>query len=129
MSDNRGDLTHKYMEAVMGFLDKIKDKATDAATKHSDKISGGLNKAGDMLDKRTKGKYTDKIVTGKAKVGEGLSKLDNSRDITSTNPTGQPTDSPGTSPTSSQGSVMDDATPITTEATSSVPPRQQSPQL
>ena len=67
----------------MGFLDKIKDqasglkdKAVDTAAKNSDKITVGLDKAGDFVDKQTKGKYTDKIKTGKVKAKQGLEKLE-----------------------------------------------------
>ena len=67
----------------MGFLDKIKgqavtlkDMAVDTAVKNSDKISGGLDKAGEFADKQTKGKYTDKIQTGKVKAKQGLEKLE-----------------------------------------------------
>jgi hypothetical protein len=71
------------MEVPMGFLDKVKvqagdllDKAVDTAAKNSDKITEGLDKAGDFVDKRTKGKYTDKIATGKVKAKQGLEKLE-----------------------------------------------------
>lgn len=67
----------------MGFLDKLKgqasglkDKAVEAVGQNSDKIHGGLDKAGEMLDKQTKGKYSDKIQTGTAKAKEGITKLD-----------------------------------------------------
>ncbi len=67
----------------MGFLDKLKvqakdlkDKAVDTASKNSDKITTGLDKAGDFVDKKTQGKYSDKIATGKAKAKEGLDKLE-----------------------------------------------------
>ena len=58
----------------MGFLDKMKVKAADAVDKHGDKISGGLDKAAGMVDKRTNGKYSDKIEMGKAKAKERLEK-------------------------------------------------------
>jgi len=66
----------------MGFLDKFKGKAADVVGKHGDKISGGLDKAGEFADKKTKGKYSDKIATGKGKIGEGMNKLDKTPDIT-----------------------------------------------
>lgn len=110
----------------MGFLDKFKGKAVDAVDKHGDKISGGLDKAGDMLDKRTKGKYTDKIQSGRAKVDEGMTKLDKSGgDITRsdratsyTTPTPPPSDAiPPPVPTG--GSVHTD--PATFDTPSSQP--------
>ena len=85
-----GHLTGTSMEAIMGFLDKFKDKAADAVGKHGDKISGGLDKAGEFADKKTKGKYTDKIAMGKGKIGEGMSKLDKTPDITSSRTTSSP---------------------------------------
>ena len=71
----------------MGFLDKFKGKAADVVGKHGDKISGGLDKAGEFADKKTKGKYSDKIATGKGKIGEGMNKLDKTPDITSSGTT------------------------------------------
>ncbi|MBA2445367.1 MAG: antitoxin [Nocardioidaceae bacterium] len=67
----------------MGFLDKVKGKAADAVDKHGDKISGGLDKAGQFVDKKTKGKYSDKIATGKEKISGGMDKLEKSPEATS----------------------------------------------
>ena len=64
----------------MGFLDKLKSKATEAVDKHGDQIAGGLDKAAGMVDKRTKGKYSDKIKTGNQKAKDALDKLDNKND-------------------------------------------------
>jgi hypothetical protein len=100
------------MEVLMGFLDKLKDqasglkdKAVDTAAKNSDKITVGLDKAGDFVDKQTKGKYTDKIATGKVKAKQGLDKLEAKNSSGQTNPPPPPpgpdasgTGSPGTSP-------------------------------
>jgi len=78
----------------MGMFDKfktqaagLKDQAVDAVGKNKDKISEGLDKAGDFVDKRTEGKYTDKIQSGKAKVAEGLEKIDKKDDGTPPPPT------------------------------------------
>ncbi|MGB6056688.1 MAG: antitoxin [Microthrixaceae bacterium] len=60
----------------MGFLDKfkgraeeVKNKASDLAAEHGDKIDQGIDKAADLASKATKGKYDDKIegAAGKAK--------------------------------------------------------------
>ena len=64
----------------MGFLDKLKNKATEAVDKHGDQIAGGLDKAAGMVDKTTKGKYSDKIKTGNQKAKDALDKLDNKND-------------------------------------------------
>ena len=51
----------------MGFLDKfkgkggLKDKAVDFAKEHDDQVDQGIDKASDLVDDATKGKYTDKI--------------------------------------------------------------------
>ena len=49
----------------MGFLDKLKKQASTAADKHGDKIDGGIDKAGDAVNKATKNKYENHV--GKAK--------------------------------------------------------------
>jgi hypothetical protein len=52
----------------MGLLDSVKklgktakDKADDLAEQHGDKVKKGLDKVGDVVDKRTKGKHGAKI--------------------------------------------------------------------
>ncbi|MFI6259245.1 MULTISPECIES: antitoxin [Micromonospora] len=51
------------------------DKAKDFADKHDKQVDQGAEKAGDMADKRTGGKYDDKIDKGvdqaQARTGEG----------------------------------------------------------
>ncbi|MDG4760633.1 antitoxin [Micromonospora sp. WMMD710] len=51
------------------------DKAKDVADKHDKQVDQGLDKAGDMADKRTGGKYDDQIDKGvdqaQARTGEG----------------------------------------------------------
>ncbi len=64
----------------MGFLDKARAKATEAVDKHGDKIQQGLNKAGDMADKRTQGRHTDKITKAKSKAAEAMVKLNKKDD-------------------------------------------------
>lgn len=65
----------------MGFLDKLKDtanmakeKAAGAIDQHGPQIKDGIGKAGEALDKKTKGKYSDKIAKGTSKAGEALDK-------------------------------------------------------
>ncbi|MCL4135797.1 UNVERIFIED_CONTAM: hypothetical protein GTU68_047555 [Idotea baltica] len=50
----------------MGLLDKIKGMLGGNA----DKVKGGLEKAGDMVDEKTGGKFTDKIDMAEEKIGE-----------------------------------------------------------
>lgn len=102
----------------MGFLDKIKDqasvlkdKAVDTAVKNSDKITAGLDKAGELVDKKTKGKYTHHIETSKVKAKQGLEKLDTSTPPQpGTTPPPPPPDTFGT-PTPPPGYEDPDATP------------------
>ncbi|WUN08348.1 antitoxin [Micromonospora zamorensis] len=51
------------------------DKAKDFADKHDKQVDQGMEKAGDMADKRAGGKYDDKIDKGvdqaQARTGEG----------------------------------------------------------
>lgn len=52
----------------MGFMDKLK-----GLTKGREKqISGAVDKAGDLVDKKTKGKYTGHIDTVENKVDQAL---------------------------------------------------------
>ncbi|WP_072805347.1 antitoxin [Rhodococcoides yunnanense] len=48
----------------MGFADNLKglvDKGKKAAAENSDKIEDAVDKAGDFIDKKTDGKYADKV--------------------------------------------------------------------
>ncbi|MFF2127302.1 antitoxin [Streptomyces olivochromogenes] len=56
-------------------LKNLKDKAEEVAEAHGDTISDGLEKAGDIVDDKTDGKYTDKIETGVDKAQEYVEKL------------------------------------------------------
>ncbi|GGK58306.1 antitoxin [Nocardia camponoti] len=51
----------------MSFVDNLKglfDKGKETVEQNADKITGAVDKAGDFIDEKTKGKYSDKI--GKA---------------------------------------------------------------
>ncbi len=50
----------------MGLLDKIKAMLGGNA----DKIKGGVDKAGDVIDDKTGGKYTDKIEKAEDKIAD-----------------------------------------------------------
>ena len=48
----------------MGMMDKLneaKDKAMDVAEGQGDKIADGVDKATDIIDDKTGGKFTDKL--------------------------------------------------------------------
>jgi hypothetical protein len=64
----------------MGFLQDVKSKLTKAADSQGDKIGDGLEKAGDLVDKKTGGKYGDKIDTGIDKAKDALDDLDGKDD-------------------------------------------------
>ncbi|MEV8526444.1 antitoxin [Streptomyces sp. NPDC006692] len=66
----------------MGFLDNLKaklapakDKVSDLAQQHGDKIDHGLEKAARLVDEKTKGKYSDKIQSGTGKAKEALDRI------------------------------------------------------
>ncbi|MFJ9248135.1 antitoxin [Streptomyces sp. NPDC101776] len=56
-------------------LDKLKDKAEEIAEDHGDKISDGLEKAGDLVDEKTDGKHSEQIDTAVDKAQELLDRL------------------------------------------------------
>jgi len=64
----------------MGFLDDAKSKLTKAVDSQGDKIASGLEKAGGLVDKTTKGKYSDKIKSGVDKAKDALDGLDGKND-------------------------------------------------
>ncbi len=55
----------------MGFMDKVKGMLSQ----HSDKMTKGLDKAGEMADTKTKGKYSNQIKTGTQKAKDQADKL------------------------------------------------------
>ncbi|WP_306318062.1 MULTISPECIES: antitoxin [unclassified Streptomyces] len=66
----------------MGFLDSLKaklgpakGKVSDLAQQHGDKIDQGLDKAGKMVDEKTKGKYSDKIQMGTDKAKDAVDRM------------------------------------------------------
>jgi hypothetical protein len=64
----------------MSFFDKARAKLTDAVDKHGDKIAGGIDKAGEAVDKKTKGKHHGKIEGATSKARDALDKLDGKND-------------------------------------------------
>lgn len=45
----------------MGTFDELKDKATELIKGNPDKVDEAIDKAGDMLDEKTAGQYSDKV--------------------------------------------------------------------
>ncbi|THA57456.1 antitoxin [Streptomyces sp. A0958] len=66
-----------FMDSVKAKLAPAKDKVSDLAQQHGDKIDQGLEKAARTVDEKTKGKYSDKIVTGTQKAKDAVEKLSN----------------------------------------------------
>lgn len=64
----------------MGTFDNIKDKLSDLVDSSGDKISEGLDKAGEFIDSKTGGKHTDQIATGEEKLKDVLDGLDGKDD-------------------------------------------------
>ena len=64
----------------MGIFDEIKEKLTGAVDDHGDKIGEGLDKAGNAVNEKTGGQYSDKIDAGVDKAKDGLDSLDGQDD-------------------------------------------------
>ena len=64
----------------MGMFDKLKRKATKAVDEHGDQIARGIDKAASVADRKTGGKYADKIDKGAAGAKDALDKLDGKDD-------------------------------------------------
>lgn len=64
----------------MGFLDDAKDKLTSAVDSQGEKIADGLDKAADLIDDKTGGKFGDKIDLGAEKAKDALDGLDGKND-------------------------------------------------
>jgi uncharacterized protein YjbJ (UPF0337 family) len=67
---------------MAGFLDKAKDLARDVTgkakttvTENADKIDGGIDKAAEFVDEKTKGKYTDKIEKAQGAAHRAVEKI------------------------------------------------------
>ncbi|WP_299050109.1 antitoxin [uncultured Nocardioides sp.] len=65
---------------MSSFFSKLRGQAQKAVDQHGDKIAKGLDRAASEADKRTKGKYSDKIAKGRVKAQEQLAKMDDGND-------------------------------------------------
>ena len=83
--------------ALKDNLGKLASKAKVVAEKSGDKIASGVDKATDKIDKKTGGKYHDKL----EKVDNLASKLDKSKEgeAAATDPTSPAADGDTTPPT------------------------------
>jgi MT0933-like antitoxin protein len=64
----------------MGMFDNIKDKAQDLVDSQGDKVGEGLDKAGDFVDDKTGGKYSEQIDQGADRAKDALDGLDGQDD-------------------------------------------------
>jgi hypothetical protein len=56
----------------MGFLDKIKN----LASKNADKVETAIDKAGDIVDKKTQGKYASQVDKAQDAAKKAVNKTD-----------------------------------------------------
>ncbi|GAA0593165.1 hypothetical protein GCM10009534_29350 [Kribbella sandramycini] len=61
-------------------FDNLKDKATGAVDDHGDKVSEGLDKAGEFANEKTGGEHGDKIDKGTDFAKDRLDGLDGEND-------------------------------------------------
>jgi antitoxin protein of toxin-antitoxin system len=62
----------------MGLSDKLKqvtDKAKESAADHREQITNAVETAGVVADKRTRGRYSDKIAKATAKTGAAVDRF------------------------------------------------------
>ena len=59
----------------MGIGDFV-DKAKDLASEHEKEVGEGIDKAADLVDEKTEGKYSDQIDQGAEKAKEYVEDLD-----------------------------------------------------
>ncbi|WP_439937122.1 antitoxin [Nocardia sp. N13] len=71
----------------MSFLDKAKAKLTKAVDDHGDKIAGGIDKAGAMVNEKTGGKHAGRIDQATGKARDALDSLDGKNDDIGPGPT------------------------------------------
>jgi hypothetical protein len=53
----------------------IFDKAKETLSEHSEQVEGLIEKAGDFIDEKTEGKYTEQVDQGQTMAKEKLSDL------------------------------------------------------
>jgi MT0933-like antitoxin protein len=64
----------------MGLLDRFRSKAAQTVDDHGDQVGQGIEKAGDVVDDKTGGKYSDKVDTAQEKATDALENLDGKDD-------------------------------------------------
>lgn len=64
----------------MGIFDNLKDKAQDLVDSQGEKVGEGVDKAGELIDDKTGGKYSEQINQGEEKAKDALDGLDGQDD-------------------------------------------------
>jgi hypothetical protein len=99
----------------MGLSDKLKqftEKAKESAAEHREQISGAVETAGAIADKRTRGRYSDKIAKAASKTEAAVDRLAGP-------PSAEAQDAPGaTPPGASEGSPPAATPPPASEGSS-----------
>ncbi|MGI5378710.1 antitoxin [Streptomyces sp. CA-251387] len=85
----------------MGLMDNLKaklapakDKVSDFAQRHEDKVQHGIDRAARVVDEKTKGKYSNKIQSGTGKAKGAMDRLAHKGDDTATGTSTRPPDAP-----------------------------------
>ncbi|MCC3283616.1 antitoxin [Arthrobacter caoxuetaonis] len=63
-------------DGLKGKAGELKDRATELVGENADKIKGGIDHAGNFVDQKTGGKYSDKIDGFQAKASEAVENID-----------------------------------------------------
>ncbi|MGI8713824.1 MAG: antitoxin [Solirubrobacteraceae bacterium] len=85
----------------MGLSDRLKqfgDKAKESAVEHREEISNAVETMGGLADKRTGGKYTDKIAQAASKTEAAVDRFAGGDDASSEGQTAGTADAPVTEP-------------------------------
>lgn len=83
------------LETLKARLAPAKDKVSDLAQQHGDKVTHGLDKAAKVVDEKTKHKYSDKIQTSTGKAKGAMDRLAHKDGGDATPPPDVPTTPPG----------------------------------
>ena len=76
-------------DELKGKAGLLKDKAAEFVGENSDKVKGGIDKAGNFVDQKTGGKYSDKIDGIQSKASQAVDNLDRKQGPDTGNPSGQ----------------------------------------
>ena len=76
-----------FLDSLKAKLSPAKDRVSDLAQQHGGKIGNGLDKAARTVDRKTKGKYSDKIESGTGKAKVALERMSHKDGGTGTPPT------------------------------------------